>query len=75
MLLAASFFSLNEWIKSYLAERDLIDPLTEFVGSLSQPFTFAGSFAVVAVLLASTGILSGNGTSRAFGPTKLRRTA
>ena len=50
--LASSFFVLNELIRSSLAERNLIQPLTEFVGSMSQSFTFIGSFAVLSALLA-----------------------
>ena len=56
MLLAGLFFLLNELIRSFLTKHDLIQPLTEFVGSMSQPFTFIGSFAIIFVLLAATGI-------------------
>ncbi|MDX1980811.1 MAG: hypothetical protein SFV51_11115, partial [Bryobacteraceae bacterium] len=38
-LLAAIFFVLNEMIRMGLTRLGLIDPLTEFVGSLSQPLT------------------------------------
>lgn len=56
MLLAGLFFLLNELIRSFLTKHDLIQPLTEFVGSMSQPFTFIGSFAIIFALLAATGI-------------------
>ena len=55
-LLAGSFFVLNEVIKSFLTSYNLIEPLTEFVGSMSQPYTFIGSFAVLLSLLATTGL-------------------
>ena len=55
-LLAALFFLLNELIRSWLASSDLIDPLTKFVGSLSEPLTFIGSFAVLLSLLAATAL-------------------
>lgn len=57
-LLVGSFFFLNEFIKSLLAGQDMIEPLTEVVGSMSQPLTFIASFAVVFALLAATGIRS-----------------
>ena len=57
-LLAASFFVLNESIRSSLTRNKLIEPLTEFVGSMNQPFTFVGSFAVLLALMAATGILN-----------------
>lgn len=74
MLMAGSFFSLNEWIKSFLETRDLMGPLTEFVGSMSQTFTFVGSFAVVLVLLAATGILSSSRPGDSFKPKPLPAT-
>ena len=75
MLLAGSFFSLNELIKSFLTTHDLIDPLTEVVGSMSQSFTFIGGFTVVFVLLAATGILSSGGPNSSFKPKPLRGSA
>jgi hypothetical protein len=57
-LLAGSFFVLNEFIRSLLTKSKLIEPLTEFVGSMNQAFTFVGSFAVLLALLAATGIRS-----------------
>lgn len=56
-LLVASFFSLNEWLNAWLARNELIEPLTESVGSMSQVFTFVGSFVALSVLLAATGML------------------
>ena len=58
LLLAAAFFPLNEWIRSFLDGRNLITPLTEVVGSMSQSLTFVGTFAVVLASLAATGIRS-----------------
>lgn len=55
-LLAGLFHSMNEGIKSLLTSLNLIDPMTEFVGSMSQPYTFVGSFAVLVSLLAATGL-------------------
>jgi hypothetical protein len=56
-LLAGLFFVLNEVIRSWLARNQLIEPITEFVGSMNQPVTFVGSFAVLLGLLAATGML------------------
>jgi hypothetical protein len=72
MLLAGSFFSLNEMIKSFLTSHHLIDPLTEFVGSLSQSFTFIGSFVVFLVSLTATGVLSSGKPGKSFNPKPLR---
>lgn len=58
MLLAGSFFSLNELIREYLEARSLLAPLTEFVGSFSQPFTFVACFVTMLALLVATGIPS-----------------
>lgn len=55
-LLAGAFFLLNEWIRSFLSERDWIQPLTELVGSMSEPLTFIGAFAVLLAFLAATGM-------------------
>ena len=59
-LLAGAFFFLNELIRSTLTKNQLIEPLTEFVGSIDQAFTFVGSFAVLLALLAATGMLNSN---------------
>jgi hypothetical protein len=56
LLLVSSFFVLNEFLRSFLAKQNLIQPLTEFVGSMSQPLTFIGGFIVLCALLAATGI-------------------
>lgn len=56
MLLAGLLFLLNELIRSFLTRHDLIQPLTEFVGSLSESLTFIGSFVIIFALLAATGI-------------------
>lgn len=53
-LLAALCFVLNELMRSSLTRFDLIDPLTEFVGSMSQPLTFIGSFALLLSALTAT---------------------
>jgi hypothetical protein len=55
-LAAGSCFFLNEGIRSLLARFGLIDPLTELVGSMSQPLTFAASFALLFSLLAGTAL-------------------
>lgn len=56
-LLAGVFFLLNEAIRFFLAKQDGIEPLTEFVGGLSGPWTFVGAFVLLLALLAATGIL------------------
>lgn len=43
VLLAAAFFPLNDAVRALLASRDLIGPLTEFVGGLDPTATFVGS--------------------------------
>lgn len=55
-LVAALCFPLNEAIRALLTRYDLIDPLTEFIGSMSQPLTFLASFALLFALLASTAL-------------------
>ena len=57
-LLVSLFFVINELIRSFLSERNLIQPLTEYVGSMSQPLTFVFSFTALSALLAGTGILN-----------------
>lgn len=59
LLLAALFFPLNEMIRFLLARQGWIDGLTEGVGSMSQPWTFVGGFAVMLTLLLATGITPG----------------
>ena len=55
-LVAGLCFFLNEAIRSTLTSFDLIDPLTEVVGSMSQPLTFIASFALLFSLLAATAL-------------------
>lgn len=50
-LLAALSFIFNHFINILLIEYNLIQPLTEFVGSLNQLITFLGSFIVLLILL------------------------
>lgn len=56
-LLAGGSFVLNEFIRSQLASRGLLAPLTQLVGSLDQRIAFVGSFALVLGLLLATGLL------------------
>lgn len=58
-LLVASFFVVNELIRSALTSNKLIQPLTEFVGALSQPITFVSAFALTLIILLATGVLKG----------------
>jgi hypothetical protein len=53
---AAACFLLNEAIRALLTRFDLIDPLTEIVGSMSQPLTFLASFVLLSLLLAATAL-------------------
>ena len=55
-LVAALCFFLNEGIRSVLTSFGLIDPLTEIVGSMSQPLTFVATFALLLSLLAATAL-------------------
>ena len=53
--LAAGFcFPFNDAIYSLLTSLGLIDPLTDIVGSMSQPLTFVAIFALLFSLLAAT---------------------
>jgi hypothetical protein len=52
-LVAGACFFLNDAIRSLLTGFGLIDPLTAFVGSMSQPLTFIVSFAFLSLLLAA----------------------
>ena len=49
-------FFLNEAIRSLLTSVGLIDPLTKFVGSMSQPLTFVATFVLMFSLLAATAL-------------------
>ena len=51
LLLVGSFFTLNSYLTTLLIKYNLIQPLTEFVGSLNQLITFLGSFIVLSILL------------------------
>ena len=55
-LLAALSFAVNGAIRSELTRLDQIDPLTEYVGSMSQPLTFMSTFALLFALLAATAL-------------------
>lgn len=55
-LVAALCFPLNDAIRTMLTSAALIDPLTEFVGSMSQPFTFVATFVLMFSLLAATAL-------------------
>jgi hypothetical protein len=57
-LLAALSFPLNEVIRTSLTSFELIDPLTEFVGSMSRPLTFIIGFTLLLSLLAATALPS-----------------
>lgn len=74
-LLAGSFFVVNELIRSFLDSHSLIEPLTEFVGSMNQSFAFIGCFAILAGLLAASGILAGSGPNSSFKPKPARGSA
>ena len=56
ILVSSSIFIINDFITSILIKQDLIQPLTEFVGSLNQLITFFVSFIVLLFLLITTGI-------------------
>ena len=43
-LVAAACFPLNDGLRAMLTSVGLIDPLTEFVGSMNQPLTFVATF-------------------------------
>jgi hypothetical protein len=55
-LITGFAFPANDAIGSLLTSFGLIDPLTELVGSMSQPLTFVGSFALLFSLLATTAL-------------------
>jgi hypothetical protein len=56
VLLVSSFFTLNDYINELLIKYNLIQPLTEYVGSLNPLITFSGSFLVLLILLALAGV-------------------
>ena len=49
-------FFLNEAIRSSLTSFGLIDPLTQFVGSMNRPMTFVATFVLMFLLLAATAL-------------------
>jgi hypothetical protein len=55
-LIAGACFIINEAIRSLLTRLGLIDPLTQIVGSMSQPFTFVAAFSLLFALLAATAL-------------------
>lgn len=57
-LLAPLSFGVNEGIRIMLTGRDLIDPLTESVGGMSQMLTFVGTFALLLAFLCATAMPS-----------------
>lgn len=59
LLVSGSLLTANETIRRALDSQGLTEPLTEFVGSLSQTFTFAVSLTVFAGLLVAAGLLRG----------------
>jgi hypothetical protein len=56
LLLVGSFLTLNEAIGSFLTARDLIQPLTQLVGSMSELLAFSVTFVLLVALLAATGV-------------------
>ncbi len=56
LFVVSTFYTLNGFINMILMKNKYIQPLTEFVGSLNQVYTFLGSFIVLLVLLIFTGI-------------------
>ncbi len=56
ILLVSSFFTLNEYINQLLAKYNLLQPLTEAVGSINGFIIFFGSFLVLLSLLTLTGV-------------------
>jgi len=54
ILLVSSFLTLNAFFNMFLIKHNLIQPLTEFVGSLNPLITFLGSFIVLSILLTFT---------------------
>lgn len=55
-LAAGLCFPLNDAIQSLLTRFGLIDPVTQLVGSMSQPLTFTAAFALMLSLLAATAL-------------------
>lgn len=55
-LAAGLCFPLNDAIQALLTRFGLIDPVTQLVGSMSQPLTFTAAFALMLSLLAATAL-------------------
>ena len=55
-LAAGLCFFLNEAVRTLLTSFGQIDPLTEIVGSMSQPITFVATFVLMSSLLAATAL-------------------
>lgn len=51
IFLVSSFFILNDLVNTVLTRNDLIQPLTELVGSINPVVAFAGSFILLLILL------------------------
>jgi len=54
VLLAGSCFSLNELVREILNENNLIQALTETIGSINQLVAFLGTFFILFMILFST---------------------
>ncbi|QNA45343.1 hypothetical protein [Lacibacter sediminis] len=57
ILLSGSFFVINDSIGKLLLKYDLIQPLTEFVGTLPKVMTVIGTFVALLIGLVLTGIV------------------
>ena len=75
ILMAGSFFLVNEIINQILKAGSLLMPLTEIVGSLNPSMTFFVSFTGFLALLLATGILPKRGPNNSSKPTPLRDAA
>lgn len=56
LFVVSTFYTLNGFVNMILIKKKYIQPLTEFVGSLNQAYTFLGSFVALLILLILTGI-------------------
>jgi hypothetical protein len=54
LLLVGSFFTLNDYITTLLINHNLIQPLTNSIGSFKELITFFGSFIILLILLTFT---------------------
>ncbi len=55
-LLAGSMFWINDLVTRWLTSAKLIQPLTETVGGMNQPVTFAATLLILFGLLLATGV-------------------